>query len=39
MGLDIPKENPDEHVCEACGEPFDSEAELRRHVRQVGVVE
>jgi hypothetical protein len=29
----------DEHVCEECGESFDSEAALRHHVREVGIVE
>ncbi|WP_135824175.1 C2H2-type zinc finger protein [Halorussus ruber] len=28
-----------EYVCEACGEPFDSEEELRKHMRAVGLVE
>jgi hypothetical protein len=34
-------ENPPEEtvVCEACGESFEDEQELRRHVRAVGLVE
>jgi hypothetical protein len=32
-------EDQKEHVCEACGEPFDSEEELRKHVYAVGLVE
>jgi hypothetical protein len=28
-----------EYVCEACGEPFDSEEELRKHMHAVGLVE
>ena len=27
------------HVCEACGESFESEAALERHVREVGLAE
>jgi len=27
------------YVCEACGESFDSEEDLRRHVYAVGLVE
>ncbi|UPW00960.1 C2H2-type zinc finger protein [Halorussus gelatinilyticus] len=27
------------YVCEACGESFDSQEELRRHVYAVGLVE
>ena len=29
----------DEHVCEACGKDFDSEAALERHVREIGLVD
>ncbi|WP_435175732.1 C2H2-type zinc finger protein [Halorussus sp. AFM4] len=28
-----------QYVCEACGESFDSEAELREHLYAVGLVE
>ncbi|WP_276301933.1 C2H2-type zinc finger protein [Halorussus lipolyticus] len=28
-----------QYVCEACGEPFDSEEDLRRHMYAVGLVE
>jgi len=27
------------HECECCGEQFDSERALRRHVRSVGIVD
>jgi len=29
----------EEYVCEACGREFDTEERLRRHVREVGLVE
>lgn len=29
----------DEHVCEACGKRFDSEAALEEHVHEVGLTE
>lgn len=29
----------EQYVCEACGERFDSEEELRRHLYAVGLVE
>lgn len=28
-----------EYECEACGDAFESEAALRRHVREVGLVD
>ena len=31
-------ETAEEHVCENCGRTFESKAELRRHVREVGLV-
>ena len=31
-------ETAEEHVCEDCGRTFGSEAKLRRHVREVGLV-
>ena len=27
------------HVCEICDEPFETESELTRHVRNVGIVD
>jgi hypothetical protein len=32
-------DGPGEYVCEACEERFDSEAELERHVHDVGLVD
>lgn len=32
-------DNDEEHVCEACGESFESEEALERHVREVGLVD
>lgn len=29
----------EEYVCEACGESFESEEALERHVREVGLVD
>lgn len=29
----------DRYVCEACGEEFETEEELRRHLYSVGLVE
>ena len=29
----------EEHVCEACGKSFESEAALERHIREEGLVE
>ena len=31
-------ETAEEHVCEDCGKAFRSKAELRRHVREAGLV-
>jgi hypothetical protein len=32
-------DEPDQYVCEVCGESFASEAELERHVHDVGLVD
>ena len=32
-------QNGDEYVCEACGESFESEEALDRHIREVGLVD
>lgn len=29
----------EQYVCEACGEPFETEEDLRRHLYAVGLVE
>ncbi len=31
--------DPDEYVCGVCAERFESEAELKRHVHDVGLVD
>ncbi|WP_201287888.1 C2H2-type zinc finger protein [Salinirussus salinus] len=32
-------DGPGEYVCEVCGKSFESEAELERHVHDVGLVD
>ena len=37
-GGDDGDDGDEEHVCEACGEAFETEAALKRHVHDVGLV-
>ena len=38
-GMNERTETDDEHVCAACGKAFESEAELERHVHDIGLVD
>lgn len=39
LGMEKTTTHDGEHVCEACGKAFESEAELDRHVHEVGLID